>query len=274
MKKLLACLEPFSAKKKIAPDDNLELDLGLDSLARVELVVSIEKTFSMSLPDSFGSEVFTVKDAVQKIKDLIASGPVAAGHSVKISWAEILAQNLRQILYPRATSIPGRSATEGGICLCSCASSFSRFLDGFPSAALKTCRERPLYHRPNHLSLADAPTVVAAVPWAVASQTYFLGTTDYFGGPVTSRIANVLNVIPVDMESRLYSAMQMSAFVLRRGKILCVFPEGPLPRRRHQGIQERRRDHCRELNIPLIPVAIRGTYAMMPLASACRDRRK
>jgi long-chain acyl-CoA synthetase len=27
-KRLLACLEPFSAKKKIVPDDNLELDLG------------------------------------------------------------------------------------------------------------------------------------------------------------------------------------------------------------------------------------------------------
>jgi acyl carrier protein len=53
-KKLLACLEPFSAKKNIVPDDNLELDLGLDSLARVELVVSIEKSFGISLPDSFG----------------------------------------------------------------------------------------------------------------------------------------------------------------------------------------------------------------------------
>ncbi|HEX9021361.1 MAG TPA: AMP-binding protein, partial [Nitrospirota bacterium] len=89
-KKLLACLEPFSAKKKIAPDDNLELDLGLDSLARVELVVSIEKSFGVSLPESFGAGVFTVKDAVMKIKDLLAAGPAEAGGHVRLSWAEIL----------------------------------------------------------------------------------------------------------------------------------------------------------------------------------------
>ncbi len=92
MKKLLACLEPFSPKKNIVPDDNLELDLGLDSLARVELVVSIEKSFGISLPDSFGSEVFTVKDAVLKIKELLASGTVAAGKGVKMTWADILSQ--------------------------------------------------------------------------------------------------------------------------------------------------------------------------------------
>ena len=77
-RKLLACLEPFSQKKNIVPDDNLELDLGLDSLARVELVVSIEKSFGVSLPDSFGSEIFTVKEAVLRIQDLLESGTVKA----------------------------------------------------------------------------------------------------------------------------------------------------------------------------------------------------
>ncbi len=91
-RKLLACLEPFSSKKNnIVPDDNLELDLGLDSLARVELVVSIEKSFGIAVPESFGSEVFTVRDVVQKIKDLLAAGPIAAGENVKMSWSEILA---------------------------------------------------------------------------------------------------------------------------------------------------------------------------------------
>ena len=83
-KKLLACLEPFSQKKNIVPDDNLELDLGLDSLARVELVVSIEQTFGISLPESFGSEIFTVKDAVLKIQELLASGRWQSGGQVRL----------------------------------------------------------------------------------------------------------------------------------------------------------------------------------------------
>jgi long-chain acyl-CoA synthetase len=265
-RKLLACLEPFSSKKNIVPDDNLELDLGLDSLARVELVVSIEKSLGISVPESFRSEVFTVKDVVQKIKDLLAAGPSAAGKNVKMSWSEILmlepstdltsslrfdpgpllnvprymlklAVNLIFIVYGRL-SVHGR--------------------ENLPSTG-------PYVLAPNHLSLADAPAVVSAISWHLASQTFFLGTTDYFGGPLTSKIAGDINVIPVDMETRLYGAMQLSAYVLRHNKVLCVFPEGG--RSRDGNIKEFKRGVgiiAKELNIPIIPIAIKGTYEMLP----------
>ena len=55
------------------------------------VVVSIEKSFDINLPDSFGSEVFTVKDAVLKLKELLASGPLNTGDQVRSSWADILA---------------------------------------------------------------------------------------------------------------------------------------------------------------------------------------
>jgi long-chain acyl-CoA synthetase len=75
----------------------------------------------------------------------------------------------------------------------------------------------------------------------------------------------MVQVIPVDMETRLSSAMQLSAYVLRQGKVLCVFPEGG--RSRDGGIKEFKKGVgiiAKELNIPLIPVAISGTYEMLP----------
>ena len=69
-------------------------------------------------------------------------------------------------------------------------------------------------------------------PGASAPQTFFLGHAKYFGGPVMSRIAKMIQVIPVDMEARLAGALQLSAHVLRSGRILCVFPEGT---RSHDG---------------------------------------
>jgi long-chain acyl-CoA synthetase len=72
-------------------------------------------------------------------------------------------------------------------------------------------------------------------------------------------------VIPVDMDTRLYSAMQLSAYVLRQGRILCVFPEGA--RARDGNIKEFKKGVgiiAKELNIPLVPVAITGTYEMLP----------
>ncbi len=251
--KLLECLAPFSAKKTIVLDDNLELDLGLDSLGRVELVVSIEKSFGITLPESFGSEVFTVGDVVSKIKDLLATGPVSAGANVKMSWSEILAQEPSEDLLSllRIESGP----------LLNVAKYFLKMFDNLLFMIYGRLSVRGLEHlpsrgpyiiAPNHLSLADAPAVVAAIPWKVASQSFFLGTTDYFGGPASSKIASVINVIPVDMDARLYGAMQLSAHVLRQNKILCVFPEGG--RSRDGGIKEFKKGVgiiSKELNMPV-----------------------
>jgi len=264
-KKLLTCLEQFSAKKKIVPDDNLELDLGLDSLARLELVVSIEKSFGTSLPDSFGAEVFTVKDAALKLKEHLSAGWVPTRERVRIVWADILTQEPSEDV---AASLLLASGPFWNAIL-SLGTHIIRFLfrvyGRLSVRGVENLPEHgPYIIAPNHLSLVDAPSVVAAVSWKVASQTFFLGSTDYFGGPLASRIAGLIHVIPVDMDTRLASAMQLSAYVLRRGNILCVFPEGS--RSRDGGIKEFKKGVgiiAKELNVPVVPVAIRGTYEML-----------
>ena len=52
--------------------------------------------------------------------------------------------------------------------------------------------------------------------------------------------------------------------MLRQGKILCVFPEGT--RARDGKLHEFKKGVgiiARELNVPIVPVAIRGTYEML-----------
>jgi long-chain acyl-CoA synthetase len=264
-KKLLACLGPFSAKKKIVPDDNLELDLGLDSLARVELVVSLEKSLGIGLPESFGSEIFTVKDAVLKLRELIASGPVKAGEHVRLTWAEILAQEPSDETKQTLSLESGLFCSIGKRLLKGFLKVFFKFYNRLSIRGIENLPKRgPYIIAPNHLSLADAPAVMASITWRIGAQTFYLGTTDYFGGPLTSRIAKSLQVIPVDMDTRLYGALQLSAYILRQGKILCVFPEGG--RSRDGAIKEFKKGVgiiARELNVPVVPVAINGTYKML-----------
>ncbi len=265
MKKLLVCLGPYSAKKNIAPEDNLELDLGLDSLARVELIVSLESAFGVRLPDSFGAEVFTVSDAVKKLKALAMAEPVTGPGREQTAWSTLLSQE-------PAEEAAGPPALESG-----------PFWKAFRFAAKNVLSflflvygrlsvrgaenlppNGPYLLAPNHLSLVDAPALIASISWNVLSQTFFLGTTVFFGGPVSSRMAGHIQVIPVDIDARLYRAMQMSAYVLRRGKILCVFPEGG--RSRDGETKEFKKGVgilARELNIPVVPVAIQGTYEML-----------
>ena len=265
-RKLLSCLEPFSAKKNIVPDDNLELDLGLDSLTRVELVVSIEKSFGISLPDSFGSEVFTVKDAVLKLKELLASGPLKAGERVRSSWADILAQEpaqeARKTIWLEFGLITNTVRYAVKLLITLAMKVYGRL----SATGVENLPEKGAYIiAPNHLSLADVPSIIAAISWKASSRVFFLGATEFFGGPISSRIARFFHVIPVDMDTRLHNALQLSAYVLRGGKILLAFPEGS--RSRDGGIKEFKKGVgiiAKELNIPVVPVAISGTYAMLP----------
>ncbi len=265
-RKVLSRIEPFSPKKKIAPDDNLELDLGLDSLARVEFVVSLEQSFGIGLPASFGSEVLTIRDVVLRIQELLAAGPTKKDERVKLSWADILGQEpseeARRSLTLDAAAIVDAGKHGMQLFLKLLYTIYGRMsvrgLENLPAKG-------PYIIAPNHVSYADAPLVMASIPWSIGSQTFFLGHTMYFGGPVTSRISRVIHVIPVDMETRLHSALQLSAYVLRSGKILCVFPEGT--RSLDGGTKEFKKGVgiiAKELNVPIIPAAIRGTFEMLP----------
>ena len=50
-KTVIECITPLLKEPMpIQSKDNLELDLGLDSLQRIELVVSLENKFSIKLP--------------------------------------------------------------------------------------------------------------------------------------------------------------------------------------------------------------------------------
>jgi long-chain acyl-CoA synthetase len=102
------------------------------------------------------------------------------------------------------------------------------------------------------------------MPHGIGCQVFYLGDTKFFGGPVSSRIGKVIQVIPVNMEARLQSALQLSSYVLRNGKVLCVFPEGS--RSRDGSLKEFRKGVgiiAKELQVPLVPVALKGTYEMM-----------
>jgi len=81
-------------------------------------------------------------------------------------------------------------------------------------------------------------------------------------------VARVLNVIPVDPNTHLLGAMKAGAAGLRRGGILCIFPEGG---RSFDGeLMEFKKGAAilaRELSVPVVPAAIVGAYEVWPRGS-------
>jgi len=73
---------PASALPEIALDSSLEKDLGLDSLARVELVLRLEREFSTSLPEQALATSETPRDLLRFLLSSAGHAPRTADTSV------------------------------------------------------------------------------------------------------------------------------------------------------------------------------------------------
>lgn len=54
---------------RVGPDDNLEYELGLDSLAKLRLLAAVEKRFSVRFPDDRLGEIRTLKQLLDLIEN-------------------------------------------------------------------------------------------------------------------------------------------------------------------------------------------------------------
>ena len=79
---------------------------------------------------------------------------------------------------------------------------------------------------PNHQSYLDPFLLVACLPYRIVRQMFFVGASEYFESPVLKWLARQINLLPVDPDASLVSAMQAGAAGLRHGRILVLFPEG------------------------------------------------
>jgi len=131
-----------------------------------------------------------------------AERPLQTGAVGALSWAEILAQAPAEALQTLnlKTSPFWRMGKHAVMLFCQAVFAVYGTDDGPGIENLPS--QGPYIIAPNHASYADAPLMMAAVPWRIGSRTYFLGATQFFGGPITSRIAKAMNVIPVDMDAK------------------------------------------------------------------------
>jgi len=246
----------------IALDDHLELDLGLDSLALVELVAALEQHFGVAIREEAAAGVFTVGELI-RLMETLSPGPAAA--RPRQSWAEILATPPPDPVFKRiglTAGFPSRMFTMG-LCL------LFDTLFGLGFRLRVAGRE----HLPeggglicsNHASFMDGFLIFSAVPWPLRPRLFFLGTTFYFELPLIRDLGRLLRVIPVDSARHLVAAMQAAAYVLRRDKFLCVFPEGA--RTVTGDLKEIKPGVAilaRELGVRLIPAYIHGSHAAWP----------
>jgi long-chain acyl-CoA synthetase len=254
-------LQKKTGSALIALNDYLELDLGLDSLALVELLAALEEAFGIRIRDDEFLGIYTVADLIRFMEGKHPEG-LEEPEERELTWGQILAVPPPPDLLGRIAStedFKSRLFTLGNSLWLK---ALFRLVfqvrvtgrEGLGSGSYILC--------PNHASYLDGFLLFAAVPQSLRSRLYFLGYSNYFEVPVVRDIAKWMHVLPVNSARHLVPAMQASAHILKQGGALGIFPEGARsltgelrPFKKGVAIL------AQELDVPLVPVYIHGSHA-------------
>ena len=249
----------------IRPNDNLELDLGLDSMQRIELLVALERQLGGDVEESRLSEIYTVKELVTAVMESAAQS--GAGHTQHLGWKSILEEEssdpeVTALAQPRPLSAHLLFAISRLIQLFS--------LDRFElrvTGLEKLPPHGPFILSSNHQSYIDPFILTCVLPWPIFSNLFSVGTSEIFGTGLMRRVAGWLRVIVVDPDGNLVPAMRAGAYGLRRGRVLILYPEGE---RSIDGMPKVFKKGAAILSIhmqvPIVPVAIDGFEKVWPRA--------
>ena len=241
-------------QSEIHPDDNLELDLGLDSMERVELVVALEGVLGAHAEDSELANVYSVRELVNTL--LQHRGGAA---SQRTGWDAVFASDTSDEEV-KETLKPSPLSTLFWFVAARLARYVCQLLYRIQIGGLENIPEdRPFIFSPNHQSFMDAPLVMSYFPFRIFRKMFYVGTSEIFGHGIRRRIARTMKLVPIDPDANLIPAMRAGAYGLRQGEALVLYPEGersisgePKPFKKGAAIL------ATHVHVPIVPVAIDG----------------
>ena len=250
----------------IRPADNLDLDLGLDSMQRVELLSALEEQLGGDVDESRLAEIYTVRDLVEAVRESVADRAGARTARPQFAgWKAILQEQPDD---PDVLALAkARPFSEAFFYLATrglqvfAHDRFQLQVRGLEKLPVKM----PYIICSNHQSYLDPLILDSVLPWPVFRNMFAVGTSDIFGSPVMRRLARVLRVVVVDPDANLIPAMRAGAFGLRLGRVLILYPEG------ERSIDGKSRVFKKgaailstHLQVPIVPVAIDGFFESWP----------
>jgi long-chain acyl-CoA synthetase len=255
-----------TAPTVIRPSDNLELDLGLDSMQRIELLVALEQELGGDVEESTLAEIYTVRELVDAIRESAATGKTISGSREQpAGWKSILQEESTD---PEVLALARHSTFYEGFLY-----TLFRLVQVFASdrfhmkvSGLEKLPSQGSYIiSSNHQSFLDPILMASVLPWPVFRSLFSVGTSEIFGSGIMRRVARWLRVIVVDPDVNLVPAMRAGAFGLRHSRILILYPEGErsidgTPRTFKKGAAIL----SIHLQVPIVPVAIEGFYEAWP----------
>ncbi len=254
-----------SAPQNLRPNHNLELDLGLDSMQRVEVLSQLEEELGGNVEESQLAEIYTVRDLLDAVLASAAAGGGSSARAVFAGWKAILSEDptdpdvlalkypqplFGTVFYPLSRVIQMLSLDLFHLRVSG--------IENLPSHG-------PFILCANHQSYIDPIIMTSVLPREIMENAFAVGTSDIFGEGFMRRLARWLRVVVLDPDANLIPAMRAGAFGLRQGRVLILYPEGErsidgMPRIFKKGAAIL----SIHLQVPIVPVAIEGFYDAWP----------
>ena len=262
-------------KKPVYLDSHLEIDLGIDSLSRVELGLGLEALLSLRIPDEVIDSISTVKDVILKMQDII-NNIAAATEKYEPGLSEIKEEqkSWEQILngLPSDEVLKKIKLNAGFLDKIIILIFKNILLFNFRIFWFLRIKGRefipsrgPYIICSNHASYLDGFFLFSSLTFSRAINTFFIGHAAIFEHPLVRWTTKLAHIISINPSVYLIEAMQAASYVSRHNKIICIFPEGA--RSISEELGEFKKGIgilAKELNVPVIPVYIQGSHYSWP----------
>ncbi len=241
-------------KSNVAPDDHFEIDLGLDSLDKINLQVFLESTFGIKISE----DTFLLHPTVEKLSQFMKEKKNKLSIET-VKWGEIFKEKV-DLKLPQSWFTQNLFKNASKI--------FFKLYFRLKAEGEDNLPESPFIIAPNHQSFIDGLFVSVFLKNKIMKNTYFYAKEKHLRNRFVKAFANRNNVIIVDLNRDLKQSLQKLAEVLRKGKNIIIFPEGT---RTHTGsLGEFKKSFAilsHELNVPVVPVLIEGAFKALPRGS-------
>ena len=242
-----------TTEKDVFPDDHIEIDLGLDSLDKIELASFINSEFGIKISETDIQNLATVR----RIADFTAERESKKADSTKQDWKTVLRENLNNMELPRSAF-------------------YHRLLRFSLVAAVRTffkvrffgaenIPKGPVIFAANHQSVVDALFVLAKIPAKEFKKTYCFAKGKHFRQWWRRYMAKRNNIIIMREDEEIVDSIKRMASVLKKGRNVLIFPEGTRSRDGKLGdFKQTFSLLACEINVPIVPVAIDGAFEAFP----------
>lgn len=248
--------------ENIHPQMNLEIDLGLDSLARAEVFAALEQAFSTEFEAEDAARALTIGEVIKLAQNRARSADTGVVNT-DLNWSKIVRQADADFPEIRAVLKNRPLFSAFAFTVYKSSNLFWKVFTRLEVEGIENLKamKRPFLICPNHQSFLDPFVLCSTYDFEKFKNTFHVGASEFFENWFMKRVANLLQVVPVNPDTQLMKAMKAGAIGLKHGKILNIYPEGE---RAFDGeLHEFKKGAAilaAELDLPILPVALDGLH--------------